>query len=142
MSGVAIVPRNINDREEICWTWQMPWFMLLGAMLFFPSVVAPVVFTSLPETQAGLFLRAMFPRYYGFMIVLSLVSAALFAVGDKSCHFARFGMRLCRAVDTVGEGVVIAAHQCSRDAQLAGDVEPVAVLMELTSSLSESTYCN
>ena len=35
--------------------------MLLGAMLFFPSVVAPVVFSSLPEAQAGVFLRSMFP---------------------------------------------------------------------------------
>ena len=36
--------------------------LLLGGMLFFPSVVAPVVFASLPEAQAGAFLRAMFPR--------------------------------------------------------------------------------
>ena len=52
--------------------------MLLGAMLFFPSVVAPVVFTSLPEAQAGAFLRSMFPRYYAFMIALSLIAALLF----------------------------------------------------------------
>ena len=57
--------------------------MLLGAMLFFPSVVAPVVFTSLPEAQAGAFLRSMFPRYYAFMIALSLIAALLFLV----CRF-------------------------------------------------------
>ena len=56
--------------------------ILLGAMLFFPSVVAPVVFTSLPEAQAGAFLRSMFPRYYAFMIALSLISASLFLVAD------------------------------------------------------------
>ena len=76
--------------------------MLLGAMLFFPSVVAPVVFTSLPEAQAGAFLRSMFPRYYVFMIALSLIAALLswrsmvnpltkppsFA---SSCPYQRFG---------------------------------------------------
>ena len=36
--------------------------LLLGGMLCFPSVVAPVVFASLPEAQAGAVLRAMFPR--------------------------------------------------------------------------------
>ena len=28
--------------------------LLLGGMLFFPIVVAPIVFTSLPEVEAGL----------------------------------------------------------------------------------------
>ena len=63
--------------------------MLLGAMLFFPAVVAPVVFTSLPEAQAGAFLRSMFPRYYVFMIALSLIAALLFlAVNGESAYQA------------------------------------------------------
>jgi hypothetical protein len=99
-------------------------FMLLGAMLFFPSVVAPVVFKSLPETQAGLFLRAMFPRYYGFMIALSLVSAALFALGDKS--FFTLPTLICAfvALSTLWvRGWLLPRINAARDAQLAGDME-------------------
>lgn len=99
-------------------------FMLLGAMLFFPSVVAPVVFTSLPEARAGLFLRAMFPRYYGFMIALSLVSAALFALGDKS--FTSLPALVCAFVglSTLWVRVwLLPRINAARDAQMAGDVE-------------------
>lgn len=52
---------------------------LLGGLLFFPSVVAPSVFTALPEEQAGVFLRSMFPKYYVFLIIGSVVCAALYA---------------------------------------------------------------
>ena len=55
--------------------------LLLGGMLFFPIVVAPIVFTSLPEVEAGHFLRSMFPRYYLFMITLSALAFALYQVG-------------------------------------------------------------
>ena len=34
---------------------------------FFPAVVAPTVFKSLPGAEAGHFLRALFPRYYLFL---------------------------------------------------------------------------
>jgi hypothetical protein len=44
---------------------------LLGGMVFFPTVVAPAVFTSLEKIQAGLFLRKLFPNYYLFIIILS-----------------------------------------------------------------------
>ena len=59
--------------------------LLLGGMLFFPSVVAPVVFASLPEAQAGAFLRAMFPRYYVFMIILSLAAAVMYQL-SRGCR--------------------------------------------------------
>jgi uncharacterized membrane protein len=50
---------------------------LLGGMIFFPTVVAPAVFTSLEKNQAGLFLRKLFPNYYGFIIILSGFAAVL-----------------------------------------------------------------
>ena len=98
--------------------------MLLGAMLFFPSVVAPVVFTSLPEAQAGAFLRSMFPRYYAFMIALSLIAALLFlAVSDESAHQAAV---VCLFVGISTLWVrqwLLPRINAARDAQLAGDVE-------------------
>jgi hypothetical protein len=50
---------------------------LVGGMLFFGAIMAPLVFTKLPPDIAGPFIRAAFPRYYGFIIV----SAALGTLG-------------------------------------------------------------
>jgi membrane associated rhomboid family serine protease len=98
--------------------------MLLGAMLFFPSVVAPVVFTSLPEAQAGAFLRSMFPRYYAFMIALSLIAALLFlAVSDESAYQAAI---VCVFVGVSTLWVrqwLLPRINTARDAQLAGDTK-------------------
>ena len=98
--------------------------MLLGAMLFFPSVVAPVVFTSLPEAQAGAFLRSMFPRYYAFMIALSLIAALLFlAVSDESAYQAAI---VCVFVGVSTLWVrqwLLPRINTARDAQLAGDIK-------------------
>ena len=98
--------------------------MLLGAMLFFPSVVAPVVFTSLPEAQAGAFLRSMFPRYYAFMIALSLIAALFFlVVSDESAYQAAI---VCLFVGVSTLWVrqwLLPRINKARDAQLAGDTE-------------------
>ena len=98
--------------------------MLLGAMLFFPSVVAPVVFTSLSEAQAGAFLRSMFPRYYAFMIALSLIAALLFlVVSDESAYQAAI---VCLFVGVSTLWVrqwLLPRINMARDAQLAGDTE-------------------
>jgi hypothetical protein len=45
-----------------------------GVIIFFSAVVAPTVFKSLEEREAGVFLRAFFPKYYIFGIVLGIVS--------------------------------------------------------------------
>ncbi|MEC7517316.1 MAG: DUF4149 domain-containing protein [Pseudomonadota bacterium] len=99
-------------------------FMLLGAMLFFPSVVAPVVFTSLPEAQAGAFLRSMFPRYYAFMIALSLIAAVLFlVVSDESAYQAAIVCLLVGVSTLWVRQWLMPRINTARDAQLAGDTE-------------------
>ena len=45
-----------------------------GTIIFFSAVVAPTVFKSLDEREAGIFLRAFFPKYYIFGIVLGVIS--------------------------------------------------------------------
>ena len=45
-----------------------------GTIIFFSAVVAPTVFKSLDEREAGVFLRAFFPKYYIFGIVLRVIS--------------------------------------------------------------------
>ena len=98
--------------------------MLLGAMLFFPSVVAPAIFTSLPEAQAGAFLRSMFPRYYGFMITLSLIAAFLFLVGnDESAYTAAIACLFVGVSTLWVRQWLLPRINAARDAQLAGDVE-------------------
>jgi len=47
---------------------------LAGSMLFFAIVVTPQVFKTLPQEQAGPFLRSIFPTYYLWGLVLALAS--------------------------------------------------------------------
>jgi hypothetical protein len=50
---------------------------LVGGMLFFGAVMAPLVFTKLPADVSGPFIRGVFPWYYGFVAA----SASLAALG-------------------------------------------------------------
>jgi uncharacterized membrane protein len=53
--------------------------LLLGGMAFFAALVAPVVFRVLPAEPAGRFIRALFPRYYVWVLATSAAAAvALF----------------------------------------------------------------
>tara|TARA_B100001996_G_scaffold275881_1_gene216578 strand:+ start:651 stop:1040 length:390 start_codon:yes stop_codon:yes gene_type:complete len=45
--------------------------IILGIMLFFSFVVAPVTFTSLDEENARKFIRKIFPYYYTVNLVIS-----------------------------------------------------------------------
>ncbi|MEM1031206.1 MAG: DUF4149 domain-containing protein [Myxococcota bacterium] len=56
---------------------------LFGGMVFFPSVVAPMVFRVLDTDAAGRFLRALFPRYYTFMIATSGLGAAFAGIAGR-----------------------------------------------------------
>jgi len=55
----------------------------LGAMLFFLAVVAPTVFRTLPEAEAGAFVRALFPRYYLVLGAVSALAALLAGLGER-----------------------------------------------------------
>ena len=47
--------------------------MILGIMLFFSFVIAPVVFTTLDEENARKFIRRIFPFYYNVNLGISLI---------------------------------------------------------------------
>jgi hypothetical protein len=49
--------------------------LLLGGMIFFAVVMAPLVFTRLPASQAGPFIRAVFPAYYLYVLAASAIAA-------------------------------------------------------------------
>ena len=57
--------------------------MVLGIMLFFSFVIAPVVFTTLDEHNARKFIRRIFPFYYNFNLGISLIVLLTFIFLNK-----------------------------------------------------------
>ena len=57
--------------------------MILGIMLFFSFVIAPVVFTTLDEDNARKFIRRIFPFYYNVNLVISLIVLITFLFLSK-----------------------------------------------------------
>ena len=52
--------------------------IILGIMLFFSFVVAPLVFTTLNERNAAIFIRRIFPYYYNVNLVISSIVLLIF----------------------------------------------------------------
>ena len=63
---------------------------LVGSMLFFAFTVAPTVFRSLSAEQAGLFLRAFFPNYYMWGLIVALVAATLAVTANTAASGVLF----------------------------------------------------
>ena len=64
--------------------------LLLGGMIFFPAVVAPAIFSALDIKTSGVVLRRLFPNYYLFIIVMSLIAGFLgkmTSVATVACIF-------------------------------------------------------
>ena len=57
--------------------------MILGIMLFFSFVIAPVVFTTLDEDNARKFIRRIFPFYYNVNLMISFVVLLIFLFLSK-----------------------------------------------------------
>ena len=57
--------------------------MILGIMLFFSFVIAPVVFTTLDEENARKFIRSIFPFYYNVNLGISLIVLFIFLFLSK-----------------------------------------------------------
>ena len=57
--------------------------MILGIMLFFSFVIAPVVFTTLDEDNARKFIRRIFPFYYNVNLGISLIVLFIFLFLSK-----------------------------------------------------------
>ena len=94
--------------------------ILLGAMLFFAAVVAPLVFTSLDAATAGRFIRRMFPWYYLVIFVLASF-ATLFLLSGAPDNGAI--MALVAAGAALSRQVLMPRINRLRDEQLAGDTE-------------------
>ncbi|MEM6496564.1 MAG: DUF4149 domain-containing protein [Pseudomonadota bacterium] len=89
----------------------------LGAMLFFSAAIAPTVFQSLPETHAGTFLRAVFPRYFlingaaavvAGLIAMDVTASSILIISGLAMLAIRYA-----AIPIINE---------ARDQMLTGDV--------------------
>ncbi len=57
--------------------------MILGIMLFFSFVIAPVVFATLDENNARKFIRRIFPFYYNVNLGISFIVLITFMLLSK-----------------------------------------------------------
>ena len=57
--------------------------IVLGAMIFFSFIVAPITFKLLDEENSRKFIRGIFPFYYLLNLILSLVACILFFLNQN-----------------------------------------------------------
>ena len=57
--------------------------VVLGTMIFFSFVVAPITFTTLNEENARKFIRKIFPYYYLFNLTISILTILSFVFIKK-----------------------------------------------------------
>jgi hypothetical protein len=92
--------------------------ILLGAMLFFSGVMAPLIFTKLDADVAGRFIRQVFPWYYVTIIALGSLAALAVVFFRPADALVLAGVALA--------GIIARQHLMprinrARDAVLAGD---------------------
>ena len=54
----------------------------VGSIIFFSAIIAPTIFKSVDEKNAGLFLRAFFPKYYYFGVIMGLFSVLILILSN------------------------------------------------------------
>jgi hypothetical protein len=93
---------------------------LIGSMLFFAAIVAPTVFRALATDTAGVFLRRLFPLYFLWGLLLSILcTAAAFYSANLIAG------SICAAVALLflyARFVLLAQINRARDLKIAGDV--------------------
>ena len=66
--------RNGGQMDTLALIFIGSWSFVI---IFFSAVIAPTVFSAVDERNAGLFLRAFFPKYYYFGLFLGVTSLLL-----------------------------------------------------------------
>jgi len=103
-----------SDSALLLWVFGV----LAGSMLFFAAAVAPTVFRALPAEHAGAFLRAFFPLYYLWGLVVAVI-AAVIAVGSHWLLGA--GCALVAFLFGYARQVLMPQINQARDAKLRGE---------------------
>ena len=92
---------------------------LIGFMLFFVTVVSPVVFKTLSQDEAARFLRAVFPRLFSVGLFLSLVMVMLSLLSEERDLIIISG--LISIGFAINYFILTPKINEARDAVLAGD---------------------
>jgi len=93
---------------------------LLGGMLLFSALLAPLVFTQLPAEVAGRFIRAVFPWYYLWVAGFAALAAAGLAVDGRGAQ--AIGLAVAVALSAAWtRWRLMPSINALRDRQLAGD---------------------
>ena len=87
----------------------------VGVIIFFSSVIAPTIFSSVDEKNAGLFLRAFFPKYYIFGIVLGLLAFLSAIILESALNTLELSMIAIMLAMFVISRVMIPAINKARD---------------------------
>ncbi len=91
---------------------------LLGGMVFFAAILAPLVFTKLDGATAARFIRATFPRYYLYVAVAALLGAVGLIWADRVSGIVLLVVALLTV--WLRQGLMPTLNRL-RDAGLAGD---------------------
>ncbi len=91
---------------------------LLGGMVFFAAILAPLVFTKLDGATAARFIRATFPRYYLYVAVAALLGAVGLIWADQLSGIVLLAVALLTV--WLRQGLMPTLNRL-RDAGLAGD---------------------
>ncbi len=88
----------------------------LGAMVFFSACIAPLVFIRLEAQIAARFIRAVFPWYYAFGVVVTGVAALL--CGAHAPIASGLAFLVCLAFVVARQGLMPAINS-ARDASMS-----------------------
>ena len=92
----------------------------IGVIIFFSAIIAPTVFKTLDEKSAGIFLRAFFPKYYHFAIIVGLAALILIAVFEIKIDSILYLAIVSMTILSIISRVMIPAINNARDMREKG----------------------
>lgn len=99
--------------------------LLFGAMVFFSAVIAPTAFQALPAEMAARFVRALFPRYYVFILLMGLTAAIGLVGTGQPAHLAAIALAIGLSAAWLRWSLMPQIN-AFRDRELAGDESAAA----------------
>ena len=87
----------------------------VGSIIFFSAIIAPTVFKVLDEKSAGLFLRAFFPKYYIFGLIMGLLSLVLIFLLSIPTNTMLLALLIVMIALTVTSKLMIPVINAARD---------------------------
>ena len=90
----------------------------VGSIIFFSAIIAPTVFKALDEKNAGIFLRAFFPKYYIFGIILGFIALIL---GIKAMSLILSSMVIAMILLSIISRLMIPVINAARDMGVEGE---------------------